>query len=140
MIRFSEVTVDKTRGSSKPDKRVKELEEKIPKAIDEFNKDFFDGKYQGHILSQNLRDEELKKLEEEEKMRPLNPEEIKIKEENRKFVEFLQKELIKFDKEIEKQDKVKKNRSYLPVVTKTTRSPTRNYEQLNSSVVTLPKI
>jgi len=64
-IKFAELPAADSKGSAKPDRKMKDVQDKIPPAIDEFNKSFFDGKYQGHILSPNLHDEELKQLEEE---------------------------------------------------------------------------
>lgn len=145
-IRFAEFPATEAKGSAKPDRKVKEVQDKIAAALDEFNKIFFDGKYQGHILSPNLRDEELKQLEEEEKQKPLNPEELLIKEENRRFVEFLQKELIKFDREMEKHDKQVKKKHFLPLLgapangTHSTRNSQRTDGLHHSSVVELPKI
>lgn len=55
-IKFAELASADARGSSKPDRKVKDVQDKIPAAIDEFNKVCFDGKYQGHLLSPNLRD------------------------------------------------------------------------------------
>ena len=48
-------------------------------------------------------------MEQEEKERPLNPEEKKKQNEHGQFISFLQKEMIKIERELTKREQNNKN-------------------------------
>lgn len=99
MVKFMEKSVDKVNINNKLEKRLREQEPLIQRCIEEFNQFKFENKNNNHILSEKQWElEQLQMAAEEAKQRPLNPEEKKKNSEHAKFIEFLQKEMIKIER------------------------------------------
>lgn len=150
MVKFGEKQVDKVCINNKLDRRIKEQEPIIQRCIEEFNQFKFENKNNNHILSEKQWELEQRQQElENDKQRPLNPEEKKKNQEHARFIEFLQKEMIKIERELAKREqnhkKDERRNSFLPTIPE---KKTTDVRRMNSSfsaaqmtpVPKLPKI
>lgn len=64
MVKFEEKEAEKVNMKYKLDKRMAEIEEKVDNALEDFNRYKFEAKYNNAVLSEKLREMELKRLEE----------------------------------------------------------------------------
>jgi hypothetical protein len=123
MVKFSEKQVDKAKASNKLDKRLQGVEPVAQEQIEVFNRYRFESKFNNHVLSEKMWAlEQLEQAREEEKQRPSNPEEKKQLEEHSRFISFLQKEMIKIERELAKREHLDKKDDrktlFLPTIDK----------------------